>query len=104
MFFGGHRSACRGERFDNPGPTREGGKEGRKRAREGCTVDLEIFVYENFQGKFFRVKIFSWVSCTHENYFTRNFFYTQACSKNLLCWRLPCIICDIQEAAISTRL
>ena len=68
------------------------------------TVDLEIFVYENFHGKFFCVKFFSWVSCTHGNYFTQNFFYTQARSKNLLCWRLPCIICDIQEAAIGTRL
>ena len=68
------------------------------------TVDLEIFVYENFQAKFFRVKKFSWVNCTHENYFTRNFFYTRARSKNLLCWRLPSIICDIQEAAIGTRL
>ena len=29
---------------------------------------------ENFQGKFFHENFFSWVSCTHENYFTRNFF------------------------------
>ena len=34
VFFGGHRSACRGERFDNPGPTREGGKEGIERERD----------------------------------------------------------------------
>ena len=57
-------------------------------------------MYENFQGKCFGVKIFSWVNCTHENYFTRIFFNMRARSKNLLCWRLPCIICDIQEAAI----
>ena len=38
------------------------------------TVDQEIFVYENFRVKFFHVKFFSWVSCTHENYFTQNFF------------------------------
>ena len=36
-----------------------------------CTIDLEIFVYENLEGKFFRVKKISWV-----NVFTPNFFYT----------------------------
>ena len=59
------------------------------------TVDQEIFVYENFQGKF---------QLYPRKLFYRKFFYMQARSKNLLCWRLPCIICDIQEAAIGTRL
>ena len=36
-------------------------------------------MYENFGVKFFRVKFFS---CTHENYFTRNFFYTRARSNS----------------------
>ena len=31
-------------------------------------------MYENFRVNFFRVKFFSWVNCTHENYFTRYFF------------------------------
>ena len=34
VFLGGHRSACRGECFDNPGPTRECGKEGIERERD----------------------------------------------------------------------
>ena len=34
VFLGGHRSACRGECFDSPGPTRECGKEGIERERD----------------------------------------------------------------------
>ena len=77
---------------------------------EGNGQLLSLLLYRRSGN--FRVKIFK------ENFFTKNFFvgqlyprklfytkffYPQARSKNLLCWRLPCIICDIQEAAIGTR-
>ena len=34
------------------------------------TVNLEIFVLQNFHVKLFRVKIFSWFQAIHENIFT----------------------------------